>query len=71
MRDLSQITLKFEGSPGNGTIVFGNPNPYVKGLQVPSFEGIEEVKKVYDLIRNAQKPALPYTRSEIEHRTSF
>jgi hypothetical protein len=59
IRDIKQITLKFEGSAGSGTIVFGNPNPRAKEVQVPSFEGIDEVKRVYDLIRKTQNPAIP------------
>lgn len=66
LRTLSDITLK-ERRDGSGTITFGPSHPMFamfEGMnwwpgtsqyQCPSFESIEEAKKVYNTIRQLQK----------------
>jgi Bacterial PH domain len=63
LKTLSDITLN-ERRDGSGTITFGPTNPLATmyggtwwpGLsQTPSFEMIRDAKRVYDLIRDAQR----------------
>jgi hypothetical protein len=64
LRTLSEIDLK-EQQDGRGTIVFGPQNPLSSRLQTgwsrsgtsaaPSFDSVENVKAVYELIRRAQR----------------
>lgn len=67
LRTLTDVSLD-EKSDGSGTITFGATNPMSRwsggmswpgwGQQfTPSFELIREAKKVYDIIRSAQRNA--------------
>ena len=66
LRNLAEVTLR-EGSDGAGSIVFGptgtTPAPwnsaarsgYGRRYAPPSFELLDNVRRVYDIIRNAQQ----------------
>jgi hypothetical protein len=64
LRTLGELTLQ-EDSSGNGTITFGQPNPWWQGLlgsgdgrnSAPCLEMIPDVKSVYQRILVAQRSA--------------
>jgi hypothetical protein len=64
LRTLSDITFTSK-SNGKGTITFGPTASWTEGIRwsgmgsykTPSFELVDNVKSVYDIIRNAQKKA--------------
>ena len=63
LKTLTDVTLN-ERSDGSGTITFGPTNPFASMYagtwwpgfaQTPSFEMISDARRVYDLIRSAQR----------------